>query len=46
MVEDMKHASRLMVTQAPTLILFEDGEEVKRHSGVMNAAALKEWIGV
>lgn len=44
--EEMLHASRLMVVAAPTLILFVDGEEVKRYQGVMSASNLKEWIGV
>lgn len=34
------------VRAVPTLILLdEDGNEVKRHSGTMNAEALTKWLG-
>ena len=34
------------VTCLPTLILFEDGEEVKRQHGGTSAAKLRDWLGV
>jgi len=44
--KELQNASQLMVTQVPTLILFVDGDEVKRHQGVMGGNDLKEWVGV
>lgn len=32
------------VRGVPTLIMFDDDKELKRHSGVLNEAQLLEWI--
>ena len=44
--EHMTHASRSGITNLPTLVLYEDGIEVKRHVGAMARPALKAWLGV
>ena len=33
------------IRSVPTLVLFEDGNEVRRKSGFMNIDQLKEFIG-
>jgi len=38
------HASRRNITSLPTLVLFKNGEEDKRHVGVMSGPRLKEWL--
>jgi len=43
--EQQALAARYAVRAIPTLILFRDGAEVKRTSGVMDAGALARWIG-
>ena len=37
-------ARRFGVRSIPTLVLFRDGREVKRASGVMDARALARWV--
>ena len=37
-------AARHAIRAIPTLILFRDGAEVKRHSGAMDAGSLARWI--
>ena len=37
-------AARYAIRAIPTLILFRDGAEVKRHSGAMDAGSLARWI--
>lgn len=37
-------ASEYNIYSVPTLILFEDGKEVKRVSGFMNEDELKKWV--
>lgn len=37
-------ASKLGVRSIPTLIMFKDGSEIERKSGVMSAQALNAWI--
>jgi len=39
-------ASKFGVSCLPTLILFEDGEEVKRQHGATSVSKLKDWLGV
>jgi len=43
--EQQALAARYAVRAIPTLILFRDGVEAKRTSGVMDAGALARWIG-
>jgi thioredoxin 1 len=38
-------ASRFGVMSIPTLIVFEDGVQVKRNVGSISKAKLNEWIG-
>ena len=38
-------AARYAIRAIPTLILFRNGAEVKRHSGAMDAGTLARWIG-
>lgn len=40
------NTSRHNVSCVPTLVLFEDGEEAKRHLGAMPMLALRAWLGV
>ena len=44
--EHMLHASRNGVSSLPALILFEGGQETKRHVGLMPAPAMAAWLGV
>jgi len=37
-------AARHAIRAIPTLILFRHGEEVKRHSGALDAGSLARWI--
>ena len=37
-------AARYSIRAIPTLILFRNGAEVKRHSGAMDAGSLARWI--
>lgn len=37
-------AAALHVTAVPTLLLFDRGREVARHSGALSYRALREWI--
>ncbi|XXF76199.1 thioredoxin domain-containing protein [Myxococcaceae bacterium GXIMD 01537] len=38
-------SSRFEVSSIPTLIAFQGGVEVRRHSGAMSAAAFDTWLG-
>lgn len=42
--QNMDEAISCNVRSVPTLIMFEDGVEIKRHSGTMSEVALTEWI--
>jgi thioredoxin 2 len=42
--EQQALAARFAIRAIPTLILFRDGAEAKRHSGVMDAGALARWV--
>jgi thioredoxin 2 len=42
--EQQALAARYAIRAIPTLILFRDGAEVKRHSGAMDAGSLARWI--
>jgi thioredoxin 1 len=42
--ENEATAQRFGVRSIPTLVLFEDGQEIGRHVGVLPAARLDEWI--
>jgi thioredoxin 2 len=37
-------AARYGIRAIPTLLLFRNGQEVKRSSGVMDAGALANWV--
>jgi thioredoxin 2 len=37
-------AARYAIRAIPTLILFRNGQETKRHSGAMDAGSLARWI--
>lgn len=37
--------TRFNIRAIPTLVLFQDGREIARQSGVMSAGALTQWIG-
>jgi thioredoxin 2 len=37
-------AARYAIRAIPTLILFRNGQEAKRHSGAMDAGSLERWI--
>ena len=37
-------AARYAIRAIPTLILFRNGAEVKRHSGAMDAGSLVRWV--
>ena len=38
-------ATRYAIRAIPTLILFRNGQEAKRHSGAMDAGSLARWMG-
>jgi thioredoxin 1 len=42
--DEQKTAAQFQITSIPTLILFKNGKEVKRHVGLLPAAAVKELI--
>lgn len=44
--DHMLSASRLDVGSLPTLVLFRDGEEIKRHLGAMPEPLLRTWLKV
>lgn len=43
--ENIDVAKEFGIRSVPTLVLFEDGNEVRRKSGFMNIDQLKEFIG-
>lgn len=43
--EDMEMAVKYNIRGVPTLVLLDDGIEVKRTSGVQNLEKLKQWLG-
>jgi thioredoxin 2 len=38
-------AGRYGIRSIPTLILFSNGREIARESGVMQASAIEQWVG-
>ena len=44
--EEPQLARRFGVRSIPTLVLFRDGREVKRVSGLMDARSLARWVEV
>jgi len=42
--EQQALAQRHGIRAIPTLILFRDGAEVKRHSGALDAGTLARWV--
>ena len=40
-----EHAVNLGISSVPTIIIFEDGKEIKRTTGVMASDAFIDWIG-
>lgn len=42
--ENRKLAKQYRILSIPTVVLFENGEALKRHSGVLMEDELKEWI--
>ena len=42
--EQFELSNMYQIRNVPTLVLLDNGEEVKRKSGVMQAAQLKEFI--
>ena len=43
--EQQALAARHAIRAIPTLILFRNGQEAKRHSGAMDAGSLVRWMG-
>lgn len=43
--EDTESAVKYNIRGVPTLILVEDGVEMKRTSGVQTLEKLKQWLG-
>ena len=41
---DTAMATKYQIRGVPTLIVLEDGKEVKRMSGVKNLDQLKQWL--
>jgi thioredoxin 2 len=37
-------AQRYDIRSIPTMILFQDGQEVARHSGAMTGSAIDSWL--
>ncbi len=42
--EDSMLANEYKITSVPTLIIFENGKEVKRRSGFMSEEELQKWV--
>ena len=42
--EDAMLANEYKITSVPTLIIFENGKEVKRRSGFMSEEELQKWV--
>lgn len=42
--EDTAMTTKYQIRGVPTLILLEDGKEVRRMSGVKQLDALKQWL--
>lgn len=42
--EDFESAVKYNIRNVPTLVLVEDGKELKRTSGVMRADEIKNWL--
>lgn len=42
--EDMETAKQYGIRGVPTLVLVEDGKEIKRLSGVVMEDKLKQWL--
>jgi thioredoxin 1 len=42
--EQFELANTYQIRNVPTLVLLEDGKEIKRKSGVMQATQLKEFV--
>ena len=42
--DNLDTAAEYGIRSVPTLVMLEDGKEVKRKSGALNAAQLKEFI--
>lgn len=42
--EDSMLANEYQISSVPTLIIFENGKEVKRRSGFMSEQELEEWV--
>jgi len=42
--EDMEKATKFGIRGVPTMVLLENGVEVKRHSGVLMADKIEEFI--
>lgn len=42
--EDMEKAAAFGVRGVPTVVLLEDGKELKRFVGVKSADDIKEWL--
>lgn len=43
--ENMELAKQYGIRGVPTLVLTEDGKEVKRQSGVLTEEQIKQWAG-
>jgi len=42
--QDMAAAASAAVRGVPTLVMYDDGVEVKRHVGVMSASQFQSWV--
>lgn len=42
--ENRELAKQFRILSIPTVVLFKNGEAVKRHSGVLMEHELKEWV--
>ncbi len=42
--EDSMLANEYQISSVPTLIIFENGKEVKRRSGFMSEEELQKWV--
>lgn len=42
--DELDMAAEYSIRSVPTLVMLEDGKEVKRKSGAMNASQLKDFI--
>ena len=42
--EEQQIAQQYEIRSIPTMVLFQDGREIARHSGAMTASGIEQWV--